>query len=158
VRASAKGLRLGLVYPTGVPSAVVADSGRIRQILMNLVGNAIKFTEAGGIEIRVDCQKRSDAEASFTFSVKDTGIGIPADKLDAIFEKFTQVDGSMTRTYGGTGLGLTIVRQLTELMGGSVKVESRLGEGSTFRVVVPLALNAGLPADDHARDRAEATC
>jgi signal transduction histidine kinase len=150
VRASGKGLRLGLVYPTAVPSEVVADAMRIRQVLMNLVGNAIKFTEAGSVEIRADWQKSSQksspAEGILTLSVKDTGIGIPADKLDAIFEKFTQVDGSMTRTYGGTGLGLTIVRQLTELMGGTVSVESRLGEGSTFRVALPMTLG-GTPTD-----------
>ncbi len=148
VRASGKGLRLGLVYPTAVPSEVVADSMRIRQVLMNLVGNAIKFTEAGSVEIRVDWQKTSQTDGMLTLSVKDTGIGIPADKLDAIFEKFTQVDGSMTRTYGGTGLGLTIVRQLTELMGGTVSVESRLGRGSTFRMVLPVILGGtGSPQD-----------
>jgi signal transduction histidine kinase len=159
VRGSAKGLRVALVYATGVPSEVVADSLRIRQVLMNLVGNAIKFTEKGSIEIRVDCKKISNTEAIFTVAVKDTGIGIPAEKLDAIFEKFTQVDGSTTRTYGGTGLGLTIVRQMMELMGGTVSVESRLGEGSTFRVVLPLLLSENPAADaDKARDRAEATC
>jgi signal transduction histidine kinase len=157
VRASAKGLRLGLVYPTAVPSEVVADSMRIRQVLMNLVGNAIKFTESGGVEIRVDCQQSGPSEGVFTFAVKDTGIGIPADKLDAIFEKFTQVDGSMTRNYGGTGLGLTIVRQLMDLMGGTVSVESRLGKGSTFRVMLP-ATFAGDSAANTERDRAEATC
>jgi len=140
VRASSKGLRISLVYPAGVPSAVVGDAMRIRQILMNLVGNAIKFTETGGVEIRVDCRKSSAAEAIFTLEVADTGIGIPTDKLDAVFEKFTQVDGSLSRSYGGTGLGLTIVKQLAELMGGTVSVESRLGEGSTFRVALPLVL------------------
>jgi signal transduction histidine kinase len=160
VRASAKGVRLNLVYPTGVPSEVVADSLRIRQVMMNLVGNAIKFTERGSVEIRVDWQKTSETEGAFTLSVHDTGIGIPADKLDAIFEKFTQVDGSMTRTYGGTGLGLTIVRELMELMGGTVNVESRLGEGSTFRVVLPLVLGGRSPVapDLAAKDRAGATC
>jgi len=159
VRASAKGLRVGLVYPTAIPSEVVADSMRIRQVLMNLVGNAIKFTEQGSIEIRVDWRKTGESEGVFTLAVKDTGIGIPADKLDAIFEKFTQVDGSMTRTYGGTGLGLTIVRQLMDLMGGTVSVESRVGEGSTFRAVLPVALGTCLAAvDDGARDRAEAAC
>ena len=159
VRAAAKGLRLSLVYPTAVPSEVSADSMRIRQVLMNLVGNAIKFTEAGSVEIRVDCRKTSQTESVFTFAVKDTGIGIPADRLDAIFEKFTQVDGSTTRTYGGTGLGLTIVRQLMELMGGTVSVESRLGEGSTFRATLTLALSGGSPGGvEAARDKAEVAC
>jgi len=107
----------------------------------------------------VDCRRTSETEGLFTLAVRDTGIGIPADKLDAIFDKFTQVDGSMTRNYGGTGLGLTIVRQLMELMGGSVSVDSRLGEGSTFRAVLPLHLAGGVPqAGDGTRDRAEATC
>ena len=160
VRASAKGLRLSLLYPTAVPHLVVADAMRIRQILMNLVGNAIKFTEKGFIEIRVECNRGSLERGTFTFVVKDSGIGIPADKLDAIFEKFTQVDGSTTRHYGGTGLGLTIVRQLAELMGGAVSVESRLGEGSTFRVVLPLPLHSGesLPGGDGDRAKEEAAC
>ena len=131
---------------------------RIRQILMNLVGNAIKFTEKGGVDIRVGWRQSSETEAMFTLEVADTGIGIPADKLDAIFEKFTQVDGSMTRNYGGTGLGLTIVKQLSELMGGTVDVESRLGEGSTFRVVLPLGLGGGGLPVEGARAQEEATC
>ena len=159
VRASSKGLRLGLVYPSSVPGEVIADGMRLRQVLMNLVGNAIKFTEAGSVEIRVDCRKADEGPTLLTLAVTDTGIGIPADKLDAIFEKFTQVDGSMTRTYGGTGLGLTIVRQLMELMGGTVSVESRLGHGSAFRVSLPLEVRGDLlPGNDKARDRAEATC
>jgi two-component system, sensor histidine kinase and response regulator len=160
VRASAKGLRLGLVFPTAVPSQVIGDPKRIRQVLMNLVGNAIKFTEKGFVEIRVECNKSSLARGAFTFVVKDGGIGIPADKVDAIFEKFTQVDGSMTRNYGGTRLGLTIVRQLAELMGGTVSVESRLGEGSTFRVMLPLALGGmeSSEGDEGTRAREEAAC
>jgi signal transduction histidine kinase len=158
VRAADKGLRIGLVYPTGIPSAVVGDAMRIRQILMNLVGNAIKFTEKGSVDIRVGWRQSSETEAMFTLEVADTGIGVPADKLDAIFEKFTQVDGSMTRNYGGTGLGLTIVRQLSELMGGTVDVESRLGEGSTFRVVLPLGIGGGGLPVKGARAREEATC
>jgi signal transduction histidine kinase len=159
VRASAKGLRLGLAYPSAVPSEVIADAMRIRQVLMNLVGNAIKFTERGSVEIRVDWKPVGASEGIYTLAVKDSGIGIPPDKLEAIFEKFTQVDGSMTRTYGGTGLGLTIVRQLMELMSGTVSVESRLGEGSTFRVVLPLAVGgADSAGGDDAKDREEATC
>jgi signal transduction histidine kinase len=152
VRAAGKGLRFGMVYPTGTPSAVVADAMRIRQVVMNLVGNALKFTESGGVEVRVGCEGNL-----FTIAVKDTGIGIPADKLDAIFEKFTQVDGSMTRTYGGTGLGLTIVRELVELMGGKVGVESRLGQGSTFRVMLPLP-GVGVEPTADERARQEAAC
>jgi signal transduction histidine kinase len=160
VRASAKGLRLGLVFPTAVPSQVIGDSMRIRQVMMNLVGNAIKFTEKGFVEIRVECNKSSLARGAFTFVVKDSGIGIPTDKLDAIFEKFTQVDGSMTRNYGGTGLGLTIVRQLAALMGGTVSVESRLGEGSIFRVMLPLTLGGmeSSEGDEGNRAREEAAC
>jgi signal transduction histidine kinase len=138
---------------------VIADAMRIRQVLMNLVGNAIKFTERGSVEIRVDWKPVGASEGIYTLAVKDSGIGIPPDKLEAIFEKFTQVDGSMTRTYGGTGLGLTIVRQLMELMSGTVSVESRLGEGSTFRVVLPLAVGgADSAGGDDAKDREEATC
>lgn len=147
VRAAGKGLRLSVMYPASVPSRVVGDAMRIRQVAMNLVGNAIKFTETGSVEIRVDCHRTAGTDAIFTLAVTDTGIGIPADKLGAIFEKFTQVDGSTSRSYGGTGLGLTIVKQLMELMGGTVSVESRLGEGSKFRVMLPLTLDgAGVSA------------
>ena len=159
VRASGKGLRLGLLYPTNVPSRLMGDAVRIRQVVMNLVGNAIKFTESGGVEIHVDCHDRNQAGAMFAITVTDTGIGIPADKLGAIFEKFTQVDGSMSRTYGGTGLGLTIVKQLVELMGGYVGVESRLGVGSTFRVELPLQLDGGeTSGPEEARAKESATC
>jgi len=140
-QASARGLAIAVEVETGAPVDLVGDEMRIRQVLINLIGNAIKFTERGGITIRVECVDRTDQEASLLLKVRDTGIGIPADKLELIFDKFTQADGSMTRRYGGTGLGLTIVRQLIELMGGSIGVESRLGSGSTFTVALnfPLA-------------------
>jgi len=143
VRASGKGLRLGLIYATGAPSRLVGDAVRIRQVVMNLVGNAIKFTERGGVEIRVDCVEKTATEGVLRISVKDSGIGIPPEMLSAIFEKFTQVDSSTTRSYGGTGLGLTIVRQLVELMGGKVSVDSQMGEGSTFRVELRLPVDHG---------------
>jgi len=158
VRAAGKGLRIGMVYPTGIPSRLVGDAVRIRQVVMNLVGNAIKFTERGSIEIRVECRGQTDEDALFELSVKDSGIGIPADKLGAIFEKFTQVDGSMTRSYGGTGLGLTIVMQLVELMEGSISVESRVGEGSTFRVELRLPPDGGAGSLEKAGARESAAC
>jgi len=160
VRASAKGLRIGLVYATDAPSRLLGDAVRIRQVVMNLVGNAIKFTEKGAVGLRVECRGRTATHAALSIAIADTGIGIPADKLDAIFEKFTQVDGSMTRTYGGTGLGLTIVKQLVDLMDGNVTVESRLGEGSTFRVMLRLPLDATEPLapETTRRARESAAC
>jgi signal transduction histidine kinase len=143
VRASGKGLRLGLVYATSAPSRMLGDAVRVRQVVMNLVGNAIKFTDNGGVEIRVDCLEKSAREGVLQIVVKDTGIGIPPEMLSAIFEKFTQVDSSTSRSYGGTGLGLTIVKQLVELMGGTVSVESTLGQGSTFGVKLRLPLDVG---------------
>ncbi len=121
---------------------LLGDAIRIRQVLVNLIGNAIKFTEHGGITVSVACLRKDDREASLELAVRDTGIGIPADKLELVFEKFTQADGSMTRRYGGTGLGLTIVKQLVEVMGGTVGVESRVGTGTTFTVTLhlPVAL------------------
>jgi signal transduction histidine kinase len=158
VRAAGKGLRIGMIYPTGIPSRLTGDAVRIRQVVMNLVGNAIKFTERGSVEIRVECREQTEKDALFELSVKDTGIGIPADKLGAIFEKFTQVDGSMTRSYGGTGLGLTIVKQLVELMEGSISVESRVGEGSTFRVELRLPPDGETGSWEKTGARESATC
>ncbi len=116
--AARKGLALDIRYSQDVPSRLLADQSRIRQIMTNLIGNAIKFTERGKVTVKVECAGLSGPNATLRFSVEDTGIGVPADKLGLIFEKFTQADGSMTRRYGGTGLGLTIVKQLVELMGG----------------------------------------
>ena len=146
-------LDLVLQYPAEVPRHFVGDAGRIRQVMTNLVGNAIKFTPSGSIVIDVQCQSRDAARATIQVSVHDTGPGIPAEKLDSVFEKFNQADGSTTRKYGGTGLGLTISKQLVNLMGGSITVSSRLGEGATFSFTLPLDLDvdplaAPVPVDD----------
>jgi CheY-like chemotaxis protein len=121
--------------------------------MTNLIGNAIKFTSSGNIVIDVECESQDAARAMMRISVHDTGPGIPAAKIDSVFEKFSQVDGSTTRKYGGTGLGLAISKQLVDLMGGSIAVSSRLGEGSTFSFTLPLALDASphsapVPVDD----------
>jgi signal transduction histidine kinase len=137
---AAKGLRLFLHYPDGFPSPLVGDAARIRQIITNLLGNATKFTERGQVVVRVEIEDQTSAEVSMRLAVEDTGIGIARDKLNVIFDKFTQADGSMTRRYGGTGLGLAIAKELVELMGGSIGVESRVGEGSTFWLTLRLPI------------------
>jgi signal transduction histidine kinase/CheY-like chemotaxis protein len=131
-KAREKGLDFILRFSPEVPSRVVGDPGRIRQILLNLSGNAVKFTTAGHVYISVECEARTGEQARLRFSVADTGIGIPAGKLGEVFERFTQADSSTTRKYGGTGLGLSISKQLVELMGGEMGVESKVGEGSRF--------------------------
>ena len=127
-----------------MPDAVIGDPGRLRQVLVNLVGNAIKFTERGEVVVSVEAEARRGRRraVSLHFSVADTGIGIPAEKLQAIFEPFEQADGSTTRRYGGTGLGLTISVQLVELMGGRIWVESEPGRGSTFHFTARLGRQA----------------
>jgi signal transduction histidine kinase len=148
-QAAAKGLEIMIEYAGGAPVSLVGDAIRIRQILINLVGNAIKFTERGRITVTVECLNKrqcldkTEQQASLILGVRDTGIGIAADKLELIFEKFTQADGSMTRRYGGTGLGLTIVKQLVDVMGGSISVESRVGVGTAFTVALRLPLAQG---------------
>ncbi len=137
-RASAKGLELAYLIHDQVPSQLRGDPIRLRQILMNLGGNAIKFTEKGEVVIRVELQEEIEKRATLLFSVTDTGIGIPKDKQKKIFENFTQADGSTTRKYGGTGLGLSISKQLVELMGGQNGVESQPGKWSRFWFTVKL--------------------
>ena len=115
-----------------VPAILQGDPGRLRQVLTNLIGNAIKFTQEGDIRLNVSLERETNERAVIRFSVSDTGIGIPRDRLGNLFDKFTQVDSSMSRKYGGTGLGLAISRQICELMGGHIGVESEEGKGSTF--------------------------
>ena len=132
ISADQKGLELLLEIDAELPQTVLGDPGRLRQIITNLAGNALKFTQQGEIFIAVKLQSREENQAVLHFSVKDTGIGISQEKQSAIFEPFTQADGSTTRRYGGTGLGLTISRQLVNMMGGRLWVESCPGVGSTF--------------------------
>lgn len=131
-RAEARGLELACLIYHNVPSRLRGDPGRLRQVLVNLVGNAIKFTHQGEVVIRVMLESEVKDQVTLLFTVSDTGIGIPADRLGVIFERFMQVDSSTTRQYGGTGLGLAISRQLVEMMGGEIGVESEVGKGSTF--------------------------
>jgi signal transduction histidine kinase/DNA-binding response OmpR family regulator len=128
------------VIPPDLPDAFIGDAGRIRQILTNLAGNAIKFTDSGEISIEVSLIERSNSHAVVKLEVRDTGIGIAPGRQERIFESFTQADGSMTRKYGGTGLGLTLTRQLAELMGGRACMTSVEAVGSTFWVEIPLGL------------------
>jgi GAF domain-containing protein/CheY-like chemotaxis protein/CHASE1-domain containing sensor protein/HPt (histidine-containing phosphotransfer) domain-containing protein/anti-sigma regulatory factor (Ser/Thr protein kinase) len=138
VRAHQKRLDLVLEVAAEVPDLVVGDPVRLRQILVNLVGNAVKFTERGEIAVHVDVEAVAAREVMLHVRVRDTGIGIPAEKQAVVFEPFTQADSSTTRRYGGTGLGLAITRQLVEAMGGRIWVESEPGQGSTFHFTVRL--------------------
>src|SRR5262245_23315943 len=137
VRAAEKGLDLAYLISDDTPPAIVGDVTRLRQIMLNLLSNAVKFTETGEVVLSVTA-KRLDPGSDYelTFSVRDTGIGIPQDRLGRLFESFSQVDVSTARKYGGTGLGLAISKRLTELMGGMMSVESRVGHGSEFRFTV----------------------
>ena len=140
-RAEEKQIELVVSYPTSHPQHFLGDGGRIRQVLTNLVGNAVKFTPQGQVLIQVECQPPVDDVSQIRVSVKDTGIGIAKEKQALLFQKFTQADTSTTREYGGTGLGLAISRQLVELMGGTIGVESAAGAGSTFWFTLPLAFD-----------------
>jgi two-component system, sensor histidine kinase and response regulator len=144
VRAHRKSLELAYHVTPAVPEVLVADFGRLRQVLVNLVGNAIKFTEQGEVVLRLDVARATLAGPLLHFEVSDTGIGIPADRLEKIFEEFEQVDKSTTRRYGGTGLGLTIASRLVELMGGKIRVQSDVGRGTTFsfELALPAASDA----------------
>ena len=145
--AEQKGLEIISFLSPDVPHLLVGDPGRLRQILTNLISNALKFTHKGEIYVKVEMAEDLGESVKIRFLIKDTGIGIPDDKQDEIFDSFTQVDASTTRRYGGTGLGTTISRQLTELMGGEIGMESREGEGSTFLFTAIFVKQTGKEAD-----------
>jgi PAS domain S-box-containing protein len=170
MRANEKGLELACHLSPDVPRAVIGDPNRLHQILINLISNAIKFTDSGSVTVRVMRDPELPLPGAIRFSISDTGIGIPSDKLGAIFESFTQAHASVTRKYGGTGLGLTISKQLAELMNGRIWVESTLGTGSSFHCCVQLVVQSSptfthdnvqvnlqgvrtLVVDDHATNR-----
>ena len=156
VRAHEKDLELAYEIDGKIPQIVVGDAGRLRQILVNLVGNSIKFTSAGDILLSVKKVSSTDEELNLHFSVADTGIGIPLEKQKVIFEAFAQADGSTTRQYGGTGLGLAISSRLAGLMGGRIWVESELGKGSTFHFTVALGMtkaHIAIPAPVYSMDQ-----
>ncbi len=143
-QAREKGLRLTTRVDDAVPRRVVGDEGRVRQVLVNLVGNAIKFTEAGevSVEVTVEPGPSDGGESRVRFTVADTGIGIPPDRVEQIFEEFVQADASPARRFSGTGLGLSISKRLVEMMGGEIGCRSRPGEGSTFWFTIPMAVPA----------------
>jgi PAS domain S-box-containing protein len=147
--ARAKGLHVDIHYDPALPTNLRGDELRIRQVLTNLLDNAIKFTAAGSVVLRAEAQGDQ-----LHFSVKDTGIGIAPERLDAIFDPFTQADASMTRRFGGTGLGTTISKQLVELMGGKIWAESTVGEGTTFHVLLPLMVARFAPQQARVRTAA----
>jgi CheY-like chemotaxis protein len=144
-RARDKGLQFELQVGDNIPSAVISDSNRLRQIQINLIGNAIKFTERGRGELNVTCPERTDTTAVMHFTVTDTGIGIDSAALERLFKPFTQADNSMSRRYGGTGLGLAISVRLAQAMGGLLQVKSTLNQGTTFRLILPCKLPDTVP-------------
>jgi len=153
-RAAQKRLELAYHIPAEVPDALVGDPGRLRQIVVNLVGNAIKFTAQGEVVVRVALESRTEETAVLHVTVSDTGIGIPPEKQSLMFQAFTQADSSMSRRYGGTGLGLAISAQLTQLMGGRMWLESEAGKGSTFHFTAQWGLQ-GESAEMDWRDSAD---
>ena len=140
-RASNKNLELVINIHPEVPKRVVTDSGRLRQVIMNLVGNSVKFTEQGEIVLTVDCMTKDDDEALLRFVVRDTGIGISEAKIEKVFGEFEQADTSTTRQFGGTGLGLAISRRIVDLMGGTLRVKSQVGVGSEFFFEIKLGID-----------------
>jgi len=160
IKARQKGLDFKILQADGLPAQIRTDPMRLRQCLLNLVGNAVKFTERGHVHVRVS-PVEDDGKLLIRIDVIDTGIGIPTDRRQAIFQLFTQADGTTTRKYGGTGLGLAITKQLVELLGGRIDLKSDLGKGSTFSLTIPAGLDAtSLPApgDSGTADELNAEC
>ncbi len=139
LRASEKGIEIACEVAPDVPARLVGDAGRLRQVILNVLGNAVKFTAEGEVVVRVTSESAGKGRVRLQVEVRDTGIGIPAAKLQHVFDEFTQADSSTTRRFGGTGLGLAIARRLVELMGGRIWAESREGHGSTFRFTADFA-------------------
>jgi signal transduction histidine kinase len=131
-KACKKGLEIGFDWDPSLPRAILGDPGRIGQVLLNLLDNAVKFTEQGSVRIRLKRARAPGGRIVYRFTISDTGIGIPSEQVDSVFESFQQADGSLTRRYGGTGLGLAIARSLVERMGGRIRVRSAEGSGSRF--------------------------
>ncbi len=170
-RAWEKEIELGCLIDEGAPAGIVGDQARLRQVLLNLLSNAVKFTDGGEVVVLVDAEATEPGSYRVELAVRDTGIGIPRDRMDRLFTSFSQVDTSTTRRFGGTGLGLAISKRLVDLMGGTISVESEQGKGSTFRISLPaaaadvptkIALGDGLPhlvgkrmliVDDNATNR-----
>jgi len=140
LRADEKGLELLCEVAPEVPEVVRGDSGRLRQVIINLVGNAIKFTEKGEVALKVQVEAVHEDDRTMRFTVADSGIGIAKEKLQSIFDPFSQADSSTTRKYGGTGLGLTISNRLVNMMGGKIWVESEVGRGSQFHFTARLGI------------------
>jgi CheY-like chemotaxis protein/two-component sensor histidine kinase len=140
VKAAEKGIQLLATVDESLPEAIAFDEVRLRQILFNMVGNAIKFTEQGHVSIQVSSTLSADQKIQLVLQIQDTGIGIAPENQTRIFDVFTQSEGQSTRKYGGTGLGLTITRRLTEILGGSIELTSELGKGSTFTLIFPSVL------------------
>src|SRR5580692_7394363 len=143
-RAHEKGLAMVCEIAPSVPNDLVGDPTRLRQVLLNLLGNAIKFTQSGEVTLRVAPDANPSVPTALRFTVSDTGIGIPGEKLGQVFERFTQADSSTTRRFGGSGLGLTISKRLVELMGGRIWVESEVGKGSVFAFAVPFEISVAI--------------
>ena len=139
VDAANKGIELNVTIDESIPHELYGDEGRIKQIIINLVSNAIKFTESGEIRVSFDLDYQNETEAYLSIKVNDTGKGIAPNKLESIFEAFTQENNTISRRYGGTGLGLSISKRLANVMGGNLTVESTLEVGSTFTLFLPLA-------------------
>jgi signal transduction histidine kinase/ActR/RegA family two-component response regulator len=153
-RARAKGLELAVMAEDTVPATLLGDPTRLRQVLFNLIGNAIKFTDRGRVEVRLSCAERTGDTARVKFAIVDTGIGIAADALPRLFNPFTQADSSMSRRFGGTGLGLAISQKLVEAMDGRIDVVSETGRGSTFHFTLPLALAPAVTSESGAGNSA----